>query len=463
MSKQGFIITGLVLALLAAAGWYLRGGKAESQLTDLTTAVKRGPFEIYAVATGELKAKNSVKISGPQGMRSAGIYQTNITDLVTEGTVVEEGGYVATLDRTELQTKLRDAQTQIDLIDTQLEQAKIDTAIELRGLRDELVNSKFAREERTLEVAQSKYEPQMVIRQAEIELERSDRDFGQLQTKYELTQERAVAKIAEIQAKLKQQTDKLKQLNALSGDFTVNAPAAGMVIYARSWNGKITAGSQVSTWNPIVAELPDLSEMLSKTYVNEVDISRVQPGQDVRISVDAFPDKSYEGTVVSVANIGESLKGYDAKVFEVNVALLATDSILRPAMTTGNEILTYTYPEALYIPLEALHRDSIPFVYKSEPSGVYKQEIVVGDLNDDAAVVALGLQEADEVLLTVPENYESLRLERLTPDARKTALDEVKKLKEKRKIEAQAKLTAASKLDKGSGDGNNASGSVIIY
>jgi len=463
MSKQGVFITGLILALVAAAGWYLSGGKAESQLADLTTTVKRGPFEIYAIATGELKAKNSVKIRGPQGMRSAGIYQTNITDLVTEGTVVEEGGYVATLDRTELQTKLRDAQTQIDLIDTQLEQAKIDTAIELRGLRDELVNSRFAREERTLEVEQSKYEPQMVIRQAEIELERSDRDFGQLQKKYELTQERAVAKIAEIQAKLKQQTDKLKQLNGLSGAFTVKAPAAGMVIYARSWNGKITAGSQVSTWDPTVAELPDLSEMLSKTYVNEVDISRVQPGQDVRISVDAFPDKSYEGTVVSVANIGESLKGYDAKVFEVNVALLKGDSILRPAMTTGNEILTYTYPEALFIPLEALHRDSIPYVYKSDPSGTYKQEVVIGDLNDDAAVVSLGLKEGEEILLTVPENHESLRLETLALADKKVAIDSVNSLKEKRKREAKAKVIAADKLGEGSGDNGNASGGVIVF
>ena len=434
--------------MVAGAAWYLQGGQSESQIENLTSSVKRGPFEIYAVATGELKAKNSVKIRGPQGMRSAGIYQTNITDLVTEGTVVEEGGYVATLDRTELQTKLREAQTQIDLIDTQLEQAKIDTAIELRGLRDEIVNSRFAREERTLEVEQSKYEPQMVIRQAEIELERSDRDFGQLATKYELTQERAVAKIAEIQAKLKQQTDKLSELSGLSGKFTVNAPAAGMVIYARSWNGKVTAGSQVSTWDPTVAELPDLSEMLSKTYVNEVDISRVQPGQDVRISVDAFPDKSYEGRVVSVANIGESLKGYDAKVFEVNVSLFESDSILRPAMTTSNEILTYTYPEALYIPLEGLFRDSIAFVYKSDPAGTYKQEIVVGDLNDDAAVVVLGLQETDEILLTIPDNYESLRLERLTEKDRKDALNEVKAIKAKRQADAQSKALASEKSDK---------------
>jgi hypothetical protein len=454
MSKQGLLIIGVLLVLVAGAALYLQGGKSESQIENLTTTVKRGPFEIYAIATGELKAKNSVKIRGPQGMRSAGIYQTNITDLVTEGTVVEEGGYVATLDRTELQTKLREAQTQIDLIDTQLEQAKIDTAIELRGLRDEIVNSRFAREERTLEVEQSKYEPQMVIRQAEIELERSDRDFGQLGTKYELTQERAVAKIAEIQAKLKQQTDKLKELSGLSGKFTVTAPAAGMVIYARSWNGKVTAGSQVSTWDPTVAELPDLSEMLSKTYVNEVDISRVQPGQDVRIAVDAFPDKAYQGTVVSVANIGESLKGYDAKVFEVNVALLASDSILRPAMTTSNEILTYTYSEALYIPLEGLFRDSIPFVYKTDPAGTYKQEIVVGDLNDDAAVVALGLQESDEILLTIPEKHESLRLERLTEKDRRDALQKVKELKAKRQAATQSKALAAEKPSEGAENGS---------
>lgn len=76
-------------------------------------------------------------------MRTVGIWQTNITDLVAEGTMVKEGDYVATLDKTELTNRMRDAQTQMDKMLTQLEQAKIDTAIELRGIRDQIVNLQF--------------------------------------------------------------------------------------------------------------------------------------------------------------------------------------------------------------------------------------------------------------------------------------------------------------------------------
>lgn len=436
-SRLLLIAAGLVAAGLAA--WYLSADDVEGQRDTIVTEARQGPFEIYAAATGELQAKNSVKISGPQGMRAANIYQTTISDMVPEGTVVEAGGYVAELDRTEVQTKMAEANAEIDLINTQLEQARIDTAIELRGLRDELVNARFAREERLLEVEQSKYEPQMVIRAAEIELERSDRDYGQLEKKYDLTLVKAAAQMGEIQARLKQQTDKLDRLAQLGEDFTVTAPAPGMVIYARNWNGKVGPGSQISTWDPVVAELPDLTEMVSKTYVNEVDIARVRPGQPVRISVDAFPDKSYTGTVTTVANIGEQLKGYDAKVFEVLVNVHEADSILRPAMTTSNEILTHAFASVLSIPLEALHRDSAAFVYRPAEGGgrPFKQEVVVGELNDDAAVVAHGLAAGDEVLLTVPPGADDLRREVIEESVRTEVTERLARERARREAEAR--------------------------
>ena len=45
--------------------------------------------------------------------------------------------------------------------------------------------------------------------------------------------------------------------------------------------------------------------MLSKTYINEVDVRRVRPGQIVEIGLDAFPDKKLTGKVIRVANVGE--------------------------------------------------------------------------------------------------------------------------------------------------------------
>ena len=64
-----------------------------------------------------------------------------------------------------------------------------------------------------------------------------------------------------------------------------------------------------------------------------------------------------------LSNIGEELREYDAKVFEVNIEMLGVDSILRPAMTTSNEIVTDILQEVIAIPLEALYSDSLPYVF----------------------------------------------------------------------------------------------------
>jgi multidrug efflux pump subunit AcrA (membrane-fusion protein) len=416
------------------------GGKGKTQAKTLSTKVKKGEFKIYVAATGELKAKNSEEIKGPSGMRSAQIWQATISDMVPEGTVLKAGDYVATLDRTELETKLKEAQTEIDKTQTQLEQAKIDTAIELRGIRDDLVNLKFSMEEKKLQVEQSKYEPKMVIQQAEIDLEKSQRDYKQLEKRYELTQTKSKAKISEILATLSQVELRRQRLVDLSNQFVVKAPKDGMVIYARSWNGKVGPGSQISTWDPVVAELPDLSTMISKTYVNEVDISKVQKGQDVKIKVDAFPDKSYTGKVITVANVGEQLQGYDAKVFEVTVQLAEVDSILRPAMTTSNEILTYTFPEVLYIPLEAVQSDSVTFVYKKTDGKTVKQEVITGETNDNEVVIAHGLNEGDEVMLIIPDDAAHLQLVRIDKKIKDDVLKKLEADKKKRQDEALKKM-----------------------
>ena len=77
--------------------------------------------------------------------------------------------------------------------------------------------------------------------------------------------------------------------------FTINAPSPGMVIYVREWNGKKKGvGSQWNTWDPTVATLPDLTQMESQTYVNEVDVRKLSVGQKVSISLDADPTKKLD-------------------------------------------------------------------------------------------------------------------------------------------------------------------------
>lgn len=409
---------------------------AEKQVDDLLSAVIKGPMEVTVTGTGELNAKKSVKIRAPQGMRPAGIYETTLSDLIPEGTVVKEGDYVASLDRTELAGKMSTVQTELEKVQTQLEQAKIDTAIDLRALRDEIINLDFSKKQKLLEVEQSKYEPQSVIQRAELDLEQTERDYKQILTKYELKQQQAVAKIEEINALKRQSQQQLQKYLDLSNDFNIFAPKTGMVIYARTWNGKVEPGSRVTAWDPVVAELPDLTDMISKTYVNEVDISKVQVGQSVEVKVDAFPDRKYTGAVLKVANIGEQLRGYDAKVFEVVVQVNEVDSIMRPAMTTSNEIVTDVLDDVLQIPLEALFSDSLSFVYKQIGSKIVKQEVITGISNDDMIVVEFGLEEGESVYLSEPTNKASFSF--IPIDA--AIKDEIreKQEQEKRAREAQA-------------------------
>ena len=461
MPRLKYLIPFLLLIIAGVAYYFYNQKSVSTQKINLKSAVKQGRFVVKVTATGELEAKRSVKIQGPQGMRSAQIYQTNITDMVPEGTLVEEGEYVATLDKTELDGKIKEAQTEVDKIETQLQQAKIDTTIELRGIRDELINLKFSKEEKILQVEQSKFEPQMVIQQAQIDLKRTERDYDQLLNKYALTQEKSAASISEIIALLKKEEIKMERYAKLASAFRINAPKDGMVIYARSWNGKVGPGSQISTWNPVVAELPDLSDMVSKTFVNEVDISRVKKGQEVNLKVDAFPDNEYTGTVIKVANIGETLKNYDSKVFEVTVQVNEVDSILRPAMTTSNEVVTDIYEDVVFIPLEALYSDTLAFVYKENNGVIVKQEIITGSSNDNEIIVEHGLTSNDEIYFSPPEDPSSLDFNPIDPKIKE---DIRKKLEESKKLRQAQMLKKMEKVkDEEISESTNSGGNIIIF
>jgi hypothetical protein len=197
--------------------------------------------------------------------------------------------------------------------------------------------------------------------------------------------------------------------------FTIKAPAPGMVTYVREWNGKKrTAGSQVSAWDARVATLPDLTGMESVTYVNEIDVRKVSAGQPATITLDADPTRKLYGKVVSVANMGEQRPNADAKVFEVRIAIEGSDTTLRPGMTTGNIIETYHLKNALAISLEALHNeDSVSYVFRQAGGRVIKQEVETGAVSEDEVVIERGLKEGDHVLLTIPANSASMKLERL--------------------------------------------------
>ena len=171
--KIAISITVIAILFLVFIIQKLSGGNTDA--TEVLTEVKKGVFRMEVTTAGELDAKNSVDVMGPNGLRRAQIWQVKINDIVDEGTVVEKGGYIARLDQSEIGDKIQNKQTDLQQTRSQYTQAKLDTALELRKARDELINLKYDIEEKEIILDQSQYEPPAEIKKAEIAVEKASR------------------------------------------------------------------------------------------------------------------------------------------------------------------------------------------------------------------------------------------------------------------------------------------------
>lgn len=382
-----------------------------SDLVNIDTGVQAGKFDIIVPVTGELQARNSVNIEAPsQMLRDVGFWDISIAEIVSEGTVVDSGDFVARLDASDVESAITDIEAEIDNSQGEIEKAKIDSSLELRAQRDNIINLKFAVQEAEITLEQSKYESPSIIRKAQIDLDKVKREYRQTLSNYKLKVQQAEVNIKQKNFELNKKLRKKSKYLQVLGSLSIKAPASGMVIYTRERDGtKITVGSNLRLWrNPVVATLPDLTSFISITYVNEIDISKVRPDQPVKVGIDAFPDKKFTGTVYTVANVGEQLPNADAKLFEVIINVNETDPVLRPSMTTSNLIYTKSYDDVLYVPLEAIHtEDSLTFVYRKNKT---KQLVLLGDANEDEVIISEGLLQGDKILLSIPEDADNYKV-----------------------------------------------------
>lgn len=412
--KRRTLITSLVLLGVVVAVLIYSLASGEDATKPLEAEVERGAFEIIVTVTGELQAERSTDIEAPADLRSRELRFRNLTiqDLIPEGTIVDSGDYVATLDRSEADNSYKDVLDQLEMAEANYNRTKLDTTLQLRQLRDELINLEFNMEEAEITLEQSQFEPPATIRQAQINLDKAKRAYEQAVENYELKVQQAVADMTEVRLELAEEQRTRDKMEQVLNQFVITAPASGMVIYKRDWGGnKRVVGSTISTFDLVVATLPDLSSMISKTYVNEIDVSKIKKGQKVRLGVDAFPEKQFTGEVTYVANIGEQLPNTDAKVFEVTILINESDPVLRPSMTTSNKIITQAFNSVLYVPLEAVYsNDSMTYVYMKNNT---RQVVVLGEANENEIIVEQGLSETDRVYLSAPEEAEEMKFEGL--------------------------------------------------
>ncbi len=416
LRTRWFQIAAFVLLVGTPSVWYF--ARAETpDASRLEVTVKRGDFRIVVTTSGELRAPKFVNITGPQNMQQAEVWNgVKIQSIVPEGTQVKEGDLVAELDRSPVASKLSEVSLALQKAQAVFEQASLDSTLTLSTAREGMHTAMLLLEEKRLAQEQSKFEAPSIRRQAEIDYEKAFRVLKQDSANYLTKVEQAKAKMREVGSDVQRQQNRLTVVQEVMTGFTIKAPAPGLVIYIKDWQGKKRGvGGQVSPWDPAVATLPDLSIMESVTFVNEIDVRKLAVGQPVALTLDADPSKQLVGTVSAVANVGEQRPNSDAKVFEVKVTVEKPDTTLRPGMTTGNAIETYTIKNVLHVPLEAVASDSgMTYVYKRSGTGAVRQQVLTGAMNDDEIVITSGLRENDRVLLSPPAGQEKLALVRLS-------------------------------------------------
>lgn len=416
MSVKTKSIIGVAVIIVAAIIIFLLSSKGLSG--EKTYTVEKDNFESTISVKGEIQGKNAVLISLPDVLkrRDLRIYEYQIKDLVQEGSNVKKGDWIATLDIASITQQIQNNNEDLEKRRAEFNDAKIDSTIELTKLREELKEFKYDLEYKEVELEESKFESPAYQRKVKVEYNKTIRQMDKKHRDYQLKQLDLKVKTRRIENKYNEFQRRDSLLKLAVSEARIKAPENGMVMYAKLWGGrKLKVGDFVSLWNPTIATLPDMSVLVSETYVEEIQITKIAKGDSAEITVDALPNKKFAGEIIKIANIGQELSGFESKVFRVLIEIKDTDPELKPAMTTNNDIIVKNVSDVLTIPRECLFsQNGDDFVYLKKSGKIYKKKVITGTENDEKIIITQGLEEKDKVLYTPPENagkidfYESL-------------------------------------------------------
>ena len=192
----------------------------------------------------------------------------------------------------------------------------------------------------------------------------------------------------------------MQNLQDAMNNYTITAPISGTIIEK---DAKV--GDAVKTGDTLCI-VYDLSYLEMSINVDELQISSISVGQQVQITADAVPDKTYVGTVTRVSMKGASNGG--TTTYPVTIRIDDTDG-LRPGMNANAEIVVAEAKNALVVPNAAVVRGSYVLVTKDSPSaanadtameapeGFVYVPVKTGVSDDDYTQIVSGIQEGDTI------------------------------------------------------------------
>ncbi|MBN1770843.1 MAG: efflux RND transporter periplasmic adaptor subunit [Deltaproteobacteria bacterium] len=262
--------------------------------------------------------------------------------LVDEGDTVQAGQLLVTLDTVDLARNVRSAQNVLARAEAALAQAEASRAVARAERSDARARSRVRRqgvemglisEEEGRSAATS-----FAVADANVTLRGSQVDAARVEVESaRLTVEEAERRLAEAQ---------------------IRAPVAGTVLAVNVEKGSIVAsGITAFAGGTTLLTIADLRDLRVFGDLDEAQVGQVREQQEVTIRVDAYPERSFAGTVRRVSPLGTEASSI--VTFEVEVVVTDPEAgLLRSGMSADLDIVTARHPGALLVPLSTIHGDS---------------------------------------------------------------------------------------------------------
>jgi RND family efflux transporter MFP subunit len=316
---------------------------------------------------------------------------------------LHEKKFVSQAEVDSAKAKLESAQAQYESALQQLEMVRVPSSVEELKLAELSVT----KAELNLAAAEHRVKQEQ-SRERDLELSKSQ--LADAKSSLELT----LANKAQIslrekdleatQASVIRSQVALKEAQDKQADTIVKAPISGTILRRQVEEGQVITSSMGATAaaGTLLVTMADLENVYVKTEVDETDIGKVKPGQSVTITVDAFPDMTFDGTVLRIAPQGRAIQ--NVTTFEVTTEISNPSKILKPGMNASVEIHAVDIRDVLVVENEAIMdmrgRKMVIPVVDGEPTE--QVEVTVGERGWDTTEIIFGLDEGEEVLVMTP-------------------------------------------------------------
>lgn len=384
---------------VAIATLAFRPAAAEPSTTLPLATARSGEFLVTVTCRGELVAENSVQITAPN------VPNLTIVWLAPPNSFVKEGDPIIRFDSSGAKRQLSEKEAALAQASASLEQDKAQAKITAEQDNLEIAALKQAVELARIEASKAEIVSAIQGEENRILLALAEEKLRVKEAAAQFNAASAKSKIGSSESKRKKATAEVELMQSRIAKTEIRAPGSGVVNYlmnySQGWMNAKPFKVGDSVWpGSAVAEIPNLESLRLKGKAEEIDRGRLSPGQDVRIILDPFPEKTFRGKLDRISALTEqSFEWPPAPSFRAFAALGETDERLRPQMNGRMDITVDRIASAVSVPSKAVFaRDGKPVVLVPGKGGVHAVTVEVLARNPDEVAVR-GIKPGTQVAL----------------------------------------------------------------